>query len=130
MSIKHNNMTVDTIPGKRIVKSSCVGKASVDDIKWLTSQLVTMGRQFGASGWVYIADISRMDPVAPDVSTELVTMTREIIKGGCKGIGFVSGTSFMLDAQAQAHQKQSNSSVPEGHFKTESEAIAWANGIL
>ena len=123
-------MTVDYVPGKNMVKSAKVGAATPDEIKWLTSQLVAYSNKFKAAGWVYIVDISKMSPTTPDVSAELVNMTKAILGNGCKGMAFVQGGAFMTTAQAQQHQKESKSTVKEGYFRTEEEAIKWASTII
>ena len=130
MSIEKNGMSITPVLGKRIVQSAKVGSATADDIKWLTNQLLRASAPYKSSGWVYIADISKMDPVTPNISVELVVMTKAILANGCKAIAFVEGASFMLAAQAKAHQKQSNSTVPEQHFRTMEEAVEWAERML
>lgn len=125
-----NDMFVGYSLNKRIIKSSKVGAATPSDIRELTTKLVSMSSQFKTTGWGYVVDISKMDPVTPDVSVELVEMTKKILANGCKAMAFVEGGAFMTAAQAKQHQKQSNSTIKEGHFRTEAEAMKWLESVI
>ena len=130
MNATHGTQTVQTIPGKRVVKSGAVGATNVEEVKWLTDTLVSAATSWKNSGWAYIVDISKMSPVTPDVSHELVELHKKLSAAGCKAMAFVDFGSFVTAAQAKKHQKQSNSSIQEGHFKTDAEALEWIDTIL
>lgn len=130
MELRNGNFVVSTIPGKRVIKSATVGKGTVEQIKWLTKQLVSQSVPYKATGWAYLVDISKMDPVTPEVSAELVEMTKAIVAAGCKVTAFVEGGSYMTAAQVKQHQKSANATVQEGHFSTEAEAMKFIDGIL
>ena len=76
MTTNNKGMSVDVITGKAIVKSAKVGTATADEIKWLTNQLLFHSAKYKNSGWAYIVDVSKMNPVTPDISVELVNMTK------------------------------------------------------
>jgi len=130
MKFTHGAQVVETIPGKRIIKSGAAGATNAEEVRWLTSKLVSTAAPWKTSGWAYIVDISKMAPAAPDVSKELVNLHSQLTAAGCKAMAFVEGSSFVLAAQAKEHQKQSHAIIKEGHFKTEAEALKWIDTII
>lgn len=130
MKYSHGAQTVETIPGKRAIKSGAVGATTAEEIRWLVQQLTTLSGAWKTSDWAYVVDITKMAPAAPEVSAELVTLHKTLTAAGCKAMAFVEGGAFMLAAQAKEHQKQSHAVIQEGHFRTEPEALAWIDKIL
>lgn len=130
MNWKHGAQTVETIAGKKLVKSGAVGSTTLEEIQWLTRTLTTASASWKATGWGYISDISKMSPVTPDISAELVNLHKALEAANCKAMAFVVGSAIFTDAQAKSHQKQSHAGIQEGHFKTEAEAIAWLDTIV
>ncbi len=130
MTLKHGAQTVDTYPGKRIIKSGAVGATNIEEIQWLTKTLVSNSSAWKLSGWGYICDISKMSPVSPEASTELVNLHKALATSGCKAMAFLDFCSFVTGAQAKEHQKKSNTAIQEGHFRTEEDAIKWIEGII
>ena len=124
MKYSHGSQTIESYLGKRIIKSGSVGATNVEEVKWLTTQLLAISSGWKASGWGYIVDISQMKPVTPDVSEELVALHKSLAQSGCKAMAFVTGI------QAKEHQKKSNAAIAEASFKTEEEAIAWIETII
>lgn len=122
--------TVETFAGKRIIKSGAVGSTTVEEVQWLTKTLATNAAAWKRTGWAYICDISKMSPVTPDISKELVNLHKVLEESGCKAMAFVAAGALFTDAQAKVHQKQSHAAVQEGHFKSEAEAIAWIETII
>lgn len=122
--------TVETIVGKRIIKSGANGATNVDEIKWLINTLVTNSAPWKTKGWAYMIDITKMAPAAPEVSKELVNLHSALLNAGCKAMAFVEGSAFMVAAQAKGHEKQANTGIREGHFKTEPEALKWIDTIV
>lgn len=72
MEMKNGAQTVELIKGRRVILSSGVGKTNIDELKWLTETVLSNARRWKASGWAYIADCSKMDPVTPAEGGELV----------------------------------------------------------
>lgn len=130
MKFTYGVQVVETIPGKRAIKSSAVGATNVEEVRWLTGKLVSASAPWKASGWAYIVDIRKMSPATPDVSKELVTLHTQLTAAGCRAMAFVEGSAFVLAAQAKEHQKQSHAVIREGHFKTEEDAMKWIDTIL
>ena len=130
MKQTHGAQTVETIPGKRIVKSGAVGATNAEEVRWLTQTLVSAAMAWRTAGWAYIVDISKMSPVTPDVSAELVTLHQKLTAAGCKAMAFLDFGAFVTATQAKQHQQQSKSGIQEGHFRTEADAIAWIDKIL
>ncbi len=130
MTWTNGAQTVETLAGKKIVKSGAVGKTTLEEIQWLTKKLVDASAAWKATGWGYISDISKMQPVSPDISAELVNLHKALESSNCKAMAFVVGSAIFTDAQAKSHQKQSHAGIQEGHFKTEAEAVAWLNTIV
>ena len=130
MSLSFGTQTIDTYPGKRIVKSGAVGATNVEEIKWLIDNLLATAAPWKGMGWGYIVDISKMSPVTPDVSEKLVDLHKALAGAGCKAMAFVDFCSFVTAAQAKEHQKQSHTAVQEGHFNKEEDAIKWIEGII
>jgi len=130
MSLSFGAQTVDTYPGKRIVKSGAVGSTNVEEVQWLIKTLLSSGSAWKGSGWGYVCDISKMSPVTPDVGEVLVTLHKQLADAGCKAIAFVDFCSFVTSAQAKEHQKKSNALLEEGHFNKEEDAIKWIEGII
>ena len=130
MKLTYGVQTVETIFGKRIIKSSAVGATNADEVRWLIKQLMSLSMAWKAQGWVYMIDISKMAPASPEVSAELVELHKKLTAAGCKGMAFVEGAAFVLAAQAKQHQKQAHTVIQEGHFRTEADAIKWVDMIL
>ena len=122
--------TVETIAGKRIIKSGANGATNVEEIKWLIKTLIAFSAPWKNSGWVYMIDITKMAPASPEVSKELVNLHGALLGAGCKGMAFVEGSAFVLAAQAKNHGQQAKTGIREGHFKTEAEAIAWIDTFI
>ena len=117
--------SVETIPGRKIVLSAGVGKTNIDELKWLTETVLESAAAWKATGWAYIADCSRMNPVTPAEGGELVIMTKKFVEAGCKAFGFAEGSSVMLKLQAQKNTQRSETGVLEGHFATVDEVLTW-----
>mgnify|MGYP007111740411 CR=1 FL=1 len=125
MAKKNGAQTVEVIPGRRIVLSAGVGRTNIDELVWLTDTVLAEAKAWKASGWAYIADCSKMDPVTPAEGGELVIMTKKFVEAGCKAFGFVEGSSVMLKIQAQKNTERSQTGVLEGHFATRDEVLDW-----
>lgn len=125
MEMKNGAQTVTLIPGRKIILSAGVGKTNIDELKWLADTVLSHVKAWKASGWAYIADCSKMDPVTPAEGGELVTMTKRFVEAGCKAFGFAEGKSIMLKIQAQKNTERSETGVAEGHFATVEEVLAW-----
>lgn len=117
--------SVETITGRKIVLSAGVGKTNIDELKWLTETVLSSASLWKSTGWAYIADCSKMNPVTPAEGGELVIMTKKFVEAGCKAFAFVEGSSIMLKVQAQKNTQRSETGVLEGHFATLDEALAW-----
>ena len=125
MAKQNGAQTVDTITGRHIVHSAGVGKTNIDELVWLTDTVLTSAAAWKTSGWAYIADCTKMNPVSPAEGGQLVTMTKAFVDAGCKAFAFVDGNSLMLKIQAQKNTQRSETGVLEGHFATLDEALAW-----
>ena len=125
MAKKNGAQSVETIAGRKIVLSAGVGKTNVDELKWLTETVLASAKAWKASGWAYIADCSKMEPVSPAEGGELVTMTKKFVEAGCKAFAFAEGKSVLLKVQAQKNTQRSQTGVAEGHFETVEQALAW-----
>lgn len=125
MEMKNGAQTVTLIPGRKIILSAGVGKTNIDELKWLTETVLSNAKAWKASGWAYIADCSKMDPVTPAEGGELVVMTQKFVEAGCKAFGFAEGKSIMLKIQAQKNTERSQTGVAEGHFATVDEVLEW-----
>ena len=66
-----------------------------------------------------------MSPVGPDEGAVLVEMTKKFVDAGCKAFGFAEGKSIVLKVQAKKNTERSQTGIPEGHFATVDEALAW-----
>ena len=125
MAKKNGAQSVETIPGRHIILSAGVGKTNIDELRWLTDTVLSDAKAWKSSGWAYIADCSQMSPVSPTEGGELVTMTKKFVDAGCKAFAFAEGKSVLLKVQAQKNTERSNTGIPEGHFATVEEALAW-----
>ncbi len=117
--------SVETIPGRKIVLSAGVGKTNIDELKWLSETVLKEAAAWQSTGWAYIADCSKMNPVTPAEGGELVVMTKKFVEAGCKAFGFAEGSSVMLKLQAQKNTQRSETGVLEGHFATVEEVLTW-----
>lgn len=124
MAKVNGSQTVETIPGRKIVLSSCDGKTNIDELRWLTDTVLAEAAAW-KSGWAYIADCSQMKPVSPSEGGELVIMTKKFVEAGCKAFAFAEGKSIMLKVQAQKNTERSETGILEGHFVTREEALDW-----
>ena len=125
MAKKNGAQSVETVAGRKIVLSAGVGKTNVDELKWLTDTVLSSAKLWKASGWAYIADCSKMEPVSPAEGGELVTMTKKFVEAGCKAFAFAEGKSVLLKVQAQKNTQRSQTGVMEGHFETVEQALEW-----
>lgn len=125
MAKKNGAQTVDVVAGRKIVLSAGVGKTNIDELKWLTETVLASAKAWKASGWAYIADCSKMEPVSPAEGGELVTMTKKFVEAGCKAFAFAEGKSVLLKVQAQKNTQRSQTGIAEGHFETVEQALAW-----
>ena len=125
MAIKNGAQSVEVIAGRRIVLSAGVGKTNIEEIKWLTKTVLADAAAWKTSGWAYIADCSKMDPVTPSEGAELAEMTKKFVEAGCKAFGFAEGMSIMLKVQAKKNTEMSKTGVMEGHFATVEEVLEW-----
>ncbi|MBR3825976.1 MAG: hypothetical protein IKJ39_12350 [Lachnospiraceae bacterium] len=117
--------SVETIPGRKIVLSAGIGKTNIDELKWLSETVLKEAAAWKSTGWAYIADCSKMNPVTPAEGGELVIMTKKFVEAGCKAFGFAEGSSVMLKLQAQKNTQRSETGVLEGHFATVDEVLTW-----
>lgn len=125
MAKKNGAQSVDVIPGRKIVLSAGVGKTNVEELRWLTETVLSSAKMWKASGWAYIADCSKMEPVSPAEGGELVIMTKKFVEAGCKAFAFAEGKSVLLKVQAQKNTQRSQTGVVEGHFETVEQALEW-----
>ena len=125
MAKKNGAQSVETISGRHIVLSAGVGKTNIDELKWLEETVLEEAKAWKSTGWAYIADCSQMSPVSPAEGTQLVHMTQAFVEAGCKAFGFAEGKSIMLKVQAKKNTERSETGIPEGHFETVDEAVAW-----
>lgn len=130
MKMTHGAQYIETIPGKRVIKSGAVGATNVEEVRWLTNALVMNSAAWKLKGWAYMVDITKMAPVTPDISVELVELHKKLTAAGCRAMAFVEGGAFVTAAQAKQHQKQSAAVIQEGHFRTEADAIKWIDTIV
>ena len=124
MAKTKGSQTVETVPGRKVVISGCIGETNIDELKWLTETVLAEAAAW-KSGWAYIADCSQMKPVTPAEGGELVIMTKKFVEAGCKAFGFAEGKSIMLKVQAQKNTERSQTGITEGHFATVEEALDW-----
>ena len=125
MAKKNGAQSVEVIPGRRIVLSAGVGKTNIDELKWLTQTVLTEAAAWKATGWAYVADCTKMEPVGPGEIGQLVEMTKAFVEAGCKAFGFAEGDSLMLKVQTKKNTQMSDTGVIEGHFATVPEVLEW-----
>jgi hypothetical protein len=121
----HGTQTVEAIAGRKIILSAGNGKTNINDLKWLTATVLEAAAACKTSGWAYIADCTKMEPVSPDEVGQLIEMTKAFVEAGCKAFGFAEGSSVMLKAQTKTNTKFSHTGVIEGHFATVEEVLSW-----
>ncbi len=121
----HGTQTVEAIAGRKIILSAGNGKTNINDLKWLTAAVLEAAAAWKTSGWAYIADCTKMEPVSPDEVGQLIEMTKAFVEAGCKAFGFAEGSSVMLKAQTKTNTKFSHTGVIEGHFATVEEVLNW-----
>lgn len=125
MAKKNGAQSVEVVTGRRIIVSAGVGKTNVEELKWLTDTVLAEAKAMKSRGWAYVADCSQMSPVGPDEGAVLVEMTKKFVDAGCKAFGFAEGKSIVLKVQAKKNTERSQTGIPEGHFATVDEALAW-----
>ena len=125
MKETHGTQTVEAIAGRKIILSAGNGKTNINDLKWLTATVLEAAAAWKTSGWAYIADCTKMEPVSPDEVGQLIEMTKAFVEAGCKAFGFAEGSSVMLKAQTKTNTKFSHTGVIEGHFATVEEVLSW-----
>lgn len=122
---KNGAQSVQVISGRRIVLSAGVGKTNIEELKWLTDTVLAEAKAWTKTGWAYIADCSRMDPINASEGGELVSMTKKFVEAGCQAFGFAEGKSIMLKVQTKKNTERSQTGVIEGHFETVEEVLEW-----
>jgi len=78
MKFTHGAQVVETITGKRVIKSSAAGATNVEEVKRLTNRLVATAAPWKTAGWAYIVDISKMAPATPDISKQLINLHKQL----------------------------------------------------
>lgn len=121
---------IEVFENEHIIKSTAVGVSSIEDTQWLKDKIIELSSKWKGEKWVYIADISKLEPVSIEVSLIFVQLHTEIYENGCVGIGFVEKKDVFTSKQASVHQKMSSSDLKEGHFSTYEEVHDWAISIL
>ena len=122
---KFGAQSVEVVAGRKVVLSAGVGTTNVEEIKWLTKEVLESAARWKQIGWAYITDCSKMDPVGLAEGGELVRMTKAFVEVGCKAFAFAEGNSFLLKVQAKKNTERSETGVLEAHLKTVEEALDW-----
>lgn len=125
MAKQNGAQSVEVVNGRRIIVSAGKGKTNPDELRWLTETVLDEAKAWKYRGWAYVADCSEMAPVSPEEGSILVEMTKKFVEAGCKAFGFAEGKSIMLKVQAKRNTERSETGIPEGHFETVDEAVAW-----
>jgi hypothetical protein len=114
------------IPGRKVVHTEGIGKATLEDVKKTTDYVITKGKSFGGK-WAYIAGIEKMDPVFDaETQQEFARMHQLCEQNGCVAMGFVAGGMAAIKVQAKRHQKDSQADkLQTEHFRTSEEALDW-----
>ncbi|MBR5866318.1 MAG: hypothetical protein IKZ04_00250 [Spirochaetaceae bacterium] len=130
MKETQGTQTVEIIPNRNVILSAGVGQTNLTDLQWLMETVLKNVKGWKLTGWAYIADCSKMEPVGPKESSQLVTMTKAFVDAGCKAFAFAEGSSIMLKVQAKKNTQMSETGIAEGHFATVEDALAWLNDDL
>ena len=121
----HGSQEVEVVAGRKVIISAGKGKTNVDDLKWLMETVLSKAALWKDSGWAYVADCTKMEPVGPGEIGQLVEMTKAFVEAGCKAFGFAEGDSLMLKVQTKKNTQMSDTGVIEGHFATVPEVLEW-----
>ena len=113
-----------------IIKSSADGVTNVEEIICLKEKLLEISKKWKGKKWAYIADISKLEIVPTEVSSELIKLHVEIFKNGCVCVGFVEPEKAFISRQAAVHNRMSNTGLQEGHFNSFDDAFSWAKEII
>lgn len=113
-----------------VIKSSADGITNVEEIAWLKDKLVEISKNWEGKKWAYIADISKLQIVPTEVSSELIQLHVEIYNIGCVCVGFVEPEKAFISRQAAVHNRMSNTGLQEGHFNSFEDALSWAKEII
>lgn len=113
-----------------IIKSGAYGVTNVEEIIWLKEKLLEISKKWKGKKWAYIADISKLEIVPTEVSSELIKLHVEIFKNGCVCVGFVEPEKAFISRQAAVHNRMSNTGLQEGHFNSFDDAFSWAKEII
>lgn len=113
-----------------IIKSGADGVTNVEEIIWLKEKLLEISKKWKGKKWAYIADISKLEIVPTEVSSELIKLHVEILKNGCVCVGFVEPEKAFISRQAAVHNRMSNTGLQEGHFNSFDDAFSWAKEII
>lgn len=113
-----------------IIKSGADGVTNVEEIIWLKEKLLEISKKWKGKKWAYIADISKLEIVPTEVSSELIKLHVEIFKNGCACVGFVEPEKAFISRQAAVHNRMSNTGLQEGHFNSFDDAFSWAKEII
>ena len=65
MKETHGTQEVEVVAGRNVVVSAGIGKTNTDDLKWLMSTVLSKASAWKATGWAYVADCTKMEPVGP-----------------------------------------------------------------
>jgi hypothetical protein len=114
------------IPGRNIVNTEGIGKATAEDVRKVTDYVIKKGKSFGGK-WAYIPMIEKMDPILDaECQQEFARMHKLCEESGCVAMAFVSGGMAAIKVQAKRHQKDSNAGkLITEHFRTKEEALEW-----
>mgnify|MGYP003436685776 FL=1 len=121
---------IEVFEKDRIIKSSAVGVTNVEEVTWLKDTLIEIAKKNNWESWAYIADISKLEPVAIEVSSVLVKLHNSVYENGCACLAFVESKDTFTSKQASVHQKISTTVMKECHFDSFDEAYSWVKENL
>lgn len=113
-----------------IIKSCGIGRWQQEDVRALSSDLLSAVKSFGSRKWGYIADPSRMDPnLSPETSEAFKKLHDKLAAAGCIAIAFLDGRTAQIRLLSQKHQNEASNAMQVRHFTEEAQALDWLKDL-
>lgn len=119
-------LNVYEVPGRKVVLTEGVGKATAEAVKEVTDYVLTKGKSFGGK-WAYVPSIDKMEPILdPETQQALANLHTVCENAGCVAFAFIDGGMASIKVQAKRHQQKSHADkLVTEYFRTREDALDW-----
>lgn len=119
-------LNVYDVPGRKVVITEGLGKATAAAVKEMTDYVLTKGKSFGGK-WAYAPIIDKLEPILePETQQAFANLHVVCENAGCAAFAFIDGGMASIKVQAKRHQQTSHADkLVTEYFRTKEEALDW-----